>query len=132
MTRTRRFLPYHAFMLESLLVSWLVLAAIVWLTAKLLPGFSIKGLGGALMVAALFGLLNVLIGWLLFVVIGIGTLGLGFILAFVTRWLVDAILLKIVDAMTERLTIKSFGRAMLAALLMSGLGTLFELAMRAT
>lgn len=117
-------------MIESLLVSWLVLAAIVWLTAKLLPGFSIEGLGGALMVAALFGLLNVLIGWLLFVIIGIGTLGLGFILAFITRWLVDAILLKIVDSMTDRLTIKSFGRALLAALLMSGLGTLLEMGLR--
>ena len=57
-------------------------------------------------------------------VIGVGTLGIGFLLAFLTRWVVDAILLKITDAMTSRLTIKSFGWAMLAALMMSAIGTL--------
>lgn len=110
----------------ELLFSWLVLTLIVLLTAAVLPGFEVRGVGGALLVAALFGALNFLIGWLLFVIIGVGTLGLGFVFAFVTRWIVDALVLKLVDAMTRRLTIVSFGRALLAALLMSGLGTLGE------
>jgi hypothetical protein len=50
----------------------------------------------------------------LFVAIGFGTLGLGFLLAFITRWLVDAIVLKIVDALSRSLEIVSFGRAFLA------------------
>jgi putative membrane protein len=67
-----------------------------------------------------------LVGWLLFVIIGIGTLGLGFLLAFVTRWVVNAILLKVTDALTDRLTIRGFGPALLAALVMSVLGTFGE------
>jgi len=68
---------------------------------------------------------------MLFVIIGIGTLGLGFVLAFVTRWLVDAILLKAVGGVTKSLQVESFGKAFLAAMVMSGLGTLAEMLVRA-
>jgi putative membrane protein len=111
----------------SILSSWAVLTAAVLATAAVLPGFRIRGVGSAILVAALFGVLNVLLGWLLFVAIGLGTLGLGFLFAFLTRWLVDAILLRIIDAMTTRLWIAGFGTAFLAAMIMSGLGTLLEL-----
>jgi putative membrane protein len=112
--------------MTHILISWLILTLAVWITAKVVPGFQVKGLGGAVMTAALFGILNTLIGWLLFLIIGVGTLGLGFLLAFVTRWLVDAIVLKITDALTDRLTIRGFGTALIAALIMSLLGTLGE------
>ncbi|MEK7706339.1 MAG: phage holin family protein, partial [Myxococcota bacterium] len=88
----------------TILYSWLILAVAVWLTAQLLPGVKVSGIGGALVVALIFGILNWLVGWLLFVVIGIGTLGVGFILAFATRWLVMAILLKVTDLLTDKLT----------------------------
>jgi putative membrane protein len=110
----------------GLLLSWLVLSVSVWVTALILPGFEVRGFWGAIKVAALFGLLNWLIGWFIFVLIGIGTLGIGFLLAFITRWIVSAILLKLTDAMSSSLKIASFGRALLAALLMSGIGTLAE------
>lgn len=113
-------------MIESLLLSWLVLSLIIAATAAIVPGVTIRGFWGVVLVAALFGVLNVAVGWLLFTIIGIGTLGLGFLLAFVTRVVVNAILLKLVDAMTTRLSIASFGHALLAAVVMSGLGTLFE------
>lgn len=113
-----------------MLVSWFVLTLSVWLTARVLPGFEIKGCLGSLIVAGLFGVLHWLLGWFLFVVIGIGTLGLGFLLAFVTRWIVTAIVLKLTDALSKSLTIRSFGTAVLAAMLMSLFGTLAELALR--
>jgi putative membrane protein len=109
----------------SLLISWLVLSAAFWLTAELLPGFEVKGgARGAALVAAVFGIINWLIGWLLFVLLGIASLGIGFLLAFLTRWLVNAILLKATDALTDRLNIKSFGTALVGALLISLFGTL--------
>lgn len=113
-----------------LLVSWLVLSLVVLATAALLPGFRVRGFSGALVVAALFGVLNVLIGWLLFVAIGIGTLGIGFVLAFITRWVVNAILLKIVDAMTDRLKIDGFRWALFGAACISGLSLLAERGLR--
>jgi len=105
------------------LISWLLLSVSVWVTALILPGFRVRGFGGALVVAAIFGLLNWALGWLLFVMIGVGTFGFGFLLAFVTRWVVDAILLEITDWTTDRLEIRSFGWALAAALVMSLLGT---------
>lgn len=110
----------------GLLISWALLTIVVFVTAAIVPGFKIRGFTGAVLVAALFGILNFALGWLLFVAIGFGTLGLGFLLAFVTRWLVDAILLMLVDALSKSLEIVSFGRAFLAAMVMSGLGTLLE------
>ncbi len=116
--------------MTHLLVSWLVLSLVVLLTAVLLPGFRVRGLLGSIIVAALFGVLNVAIGWLLFVAIGIGTLGLGFLLAFLTRWVVNAILLKLVDAITDQLEIDGFGWAMIGALCISVLGAVADYALR--
>ena len=110
----------------GLLISWALLTIVVFVTAAIVPGFYIRGFTGAVLVAALFGIVNFFLGWLLFVAIGVGTLGVGFVLAFLTRWLVDAIVLKIVDALSKSLEIVSFGRAFLAAMVMSGLGTLLE------
>lgn len=113
-----------------LLVSWLVLAFAVWLTAVILPGFKVNGFSGALVVAAVFGALNWLLGWVFFVAIGIGTLGLGFLLAFITRFIVDAILLKLTDAVTGSIQIKSFSTALFGALIMAAIGTLGEYILR--
>jgi putative membrane protein len=108
----------------ELLVSWVILSLAVWITAVVLPGFHVKGVTSAIVVAALFGVLNFLVGWIFFVVIGIATLGLGFLFAFITRWIVNAIVLKLTDALTDHLKIDSFGWAVAGALVMSALGTL--------
>jgi len=109
----------------SILLSWLILSAAFWATAELLPGFELKGgAKSALVVAAIFGVINWLIGWLLFVLLGIASLGIGFLLAFITRWIVNAILLKLTDSMSSRLNIASFKTALVAALLISLFGTI--------
>ncbi|CAN5775179.1 phage holin family protein [soil metagenome] len=110
----------------SLLLSWLILSLAVWITAMVLPGFHVKSFGSALLVAAVFGLLNFLLGWLFFAVFTIATLGLAWLLAFITRWIINAILLKITDALTDHLTIDGFRWALIGALMMSVLGTLGE------
>ncbi len=110
----------------QLLLSWLVLTLIFFLAAAIVPGVKIKDFKGALVVAAIFGILNWGLGRLLFVVIGVGTLGVGFLLAFLTRWVVIALLLKLTDALTEKLTVKSFGNAFVAALVISVLSSIAE------
>jgi putative membrane protein len=114
----------------SLLLSWVVLSVAVWITAVALPGFHVKSFGSAFLVSAIFGILNVLIGWLFFVLIGVATLGIGFLLAFLTRWIVNAILLKITGALTDRLTIDGFGWALGGALMITLLGTAGEALIR--
>jgi putative membrane protein len=109
------------------LISWLIQSLAVWLTAAVLPGFELRGgVMAAVRVAALFGILHFLLGTLIFYVIGLGTLFIGFLLAFLTRWLVSAILLKLVSKLSSSLNIVSFGRAFLAAMLMSAIGTAAE------
>jgi putative membrane protein len=110
----------------SMLGSWLILSFSVWLTSVILPGFTVRGFGGAIRIAAIFGILNWAIGRLIFGLIVVATLFVGLLLTFVTRVLVNAILLKITDAMSESLTIKGFGSAILGAILMSGIGTVAE------
>lgn len=109
-----------------LLLTWLVLAIAVWLTAAILPGFKVNGFWGAIKAAAVFGTLNWLLGWLFFVMLGIVTLGIGFLLAFITRWIVMAVILRLSDKLSSSIQIDGFGTALLGALLMTALGSLVE------
>jgi len=110
----------------GLIVSWIILSLAVWITAVVLPGFHVKSIGGAFVVAAIFGVLNFFLGWLFFTVFTIGTLGIALLLAFITRWIINAILLKITDALSDSLKIDGFGWALGGALMMSIIGTMGE------
>ncbi|RYF11890.1 MAG: hypothetical protein EOO40_02420 [Deltaproteobacteria bacterium] len=114
-------------MLSALILSWLALAGSVYVTASLLPGVHLRSGTDAFAVAAIFGVLNTLLGWALFISIGLGTLGIGFLVKVLTRWLVNAILLAITDRCTDRLTIDGFGWALGAALMMSACGSVLEI-----
>ncbi|HWO14862.1 MAG TPA: phage holin family protein [Polyangiaceae bacterium] len=110
--------------MASLLITWAISTVAFLVTARILPGFELKGgWNSAAIVAALFGLINWAIGSLLFMLLGIVSLGLGFLLAFITRWIVDAILLQLTNALTDRLTIRGYGTALVGALLISLFGT---------
>jgi putative membrane protein len=110
----------------SLLISWLVLTVAVWITAMVLPGFHVKSFGDAIVVALFVGLLNFLLGWLFFTAFTIVTLGLAWLLAFLTRWIINAIILKLADSMTDRLKIDSFGWALGGALMISVIGSVMD------
>jgi putative membrane protein len=110
--------------MEELLIAWLILTLGVLAAAKLVPGVSVPDFWDAVIVAAVFGTLNVLLGWLLFIAFGVLTLGIGFLFFFITFWVINAILLKVTDTLTERITIRGFGSAMLAALVISIVGVL--------
>jgi uncharacterized membrane protein YvlD (DUF360 family) len=112
----------------SILLSFVVLTVSMFVATKVLDGFQIKGgLVGHVVVAAVFALLNWLLGWALFAAITIGTLGLALLVAFVARLVVTAILLKITDAMTSRLHVRDFKTAFLAALVMAVAGTVCDI-----
>ena len=115
----------------NLILSWLILTLAVWVTSAILPGFHVKSPKSALLVAAIFGVLNFLLGWLLFAIFSVATLGIAWLLAFITRWIINAILLVITDKLTDHLKIDSFGWALGGALVMSLVGTLGEWLVRA-
>jgi len=108
----------------SIVMSWLILSIAVWITAAALPGFHLKNAKSALLVAVIFGVLNFFLGWLFFAVFTVATLGLAWVFAFLTRVLINAILLKLTDAVTDHLRIDGFGWALAGALMMSAIGTI--------
>ena len=114
----------------SLLISWLILSVAVWATAAVLPGFKVKDFKSAIIVALIFGLLNALLGWFLFAVLTIATLGLAWLLAFLTRWLINAVLLMLTDRLTDHLKIESFGTALLGALVISVVSSIVSMVLR--
>jgi putative membrane protein len=107
----------------QLLISWLSLSLALFVTSLFVPGFRIDGPKGALVVGAVFGVLNWGIGWLLFGIIGLSTLLIGFIFAFVTWWIVNAILLKMTDALSNSLSIDRFSTALIASAVLSLVST---------
>jgi len=109
-----------------LLITWLLLAIAVWLTAYILPGFKVAGFWGAVKAAAVFGVLNLLLGKFFFVVLGIATLGIGFILGFITHWIVMAVILKLADKLSSSIQIDNFGTALAGALIMTGIDRIIE------
>ena len=109
-----------------LLLTWLVLAIAVWLTAAILPGFRVNGFWGAIKAAAVFGTLNWMLGWLFFVALSIVTLGIAYLLAFITRWIIMAVILKLSDKVSSSIEIDGFGTALIGALLMTVIGSFVE------
>lgn len=114
----------------GLIISWLILSLAVWVTSKILPGFRIKDTQSAFIVAAIFGLLNFILGWIMFAVFTVATLGIAWLLAFITRWIINALLLMLTDKLTDHLKIDSFGWALGAAFVMSAIGTLAQFLIR--
>ena len=114
----------------GLIISWLILSVAVWATAAVLPGFHVKDFKGAVIVAALFGLLNFVLGWLLFFVFAVVTLGLAWLLGFITRWIINALLLMLTDRMTDHLKIDSFGWALGGALVISAIAAVLQFVVR--
>ena len=112
--------------MTSFLISWFTLAFAVWATAKLMPSIELRSPASALAVAAVFGLLNFFLGKIFLVLAGFATLGIAWLLSFITRWLIDALLLKMTGGVLESFRVETYGSALLGALLMSGIGTLAQ------
>jgi uncharacterized membrane protein YvlD (DUF360 family) len=106
-----------------LLVRWLVGAASLLVAAAIVPGVSIEGFLGAIVVAAVIGVLNALLPPLIAALRLPLTLVLNFLLVLVA----DALMLMIADAVTERaISVTSFWRALLTALVAAAVTIVLE------
>lgn len=103
-----------------LLVSWLLSAIALLLASRVFDAVKLKGdLGDALWVAAVFAVLSFFLHWFFFVLLGIATLGLGFVFYFVTRLLAAALVLKVTSALSSRFDISGFAPAIGTAIFMA-------------
>lgn len=102
----------------------IVLTAVALITPQILPGVKVKGIGSALLVAVVFALLNLLLGWLLHLVFSLLALPLVLLtlglFSIVVTAFVNALLLKLTDALLDSFEIKGWWPAI-------GMGLLFAL-----
>jgi putative membrane protein len=114
-------------LLQALLISWALSALAFALTSWLLPGLDVSGgIWGYLVVAAIFGLVNAVLG----TVIHALTVPLALITLGLFSLLVNAALLEITDALSDHLSIDDFGTAFWAALILAVISVLLQLVAR--
>lgn len=110
-------------MLASILLSWLTASLGLFIAAKVLDGVRLTSFVDAIWAGALLGILQALLGTLIFVLLGIGTLGLGFLLWFITRWVASAIVILITAALSSRLEVRGFLPALITAFIVAVTGS---------
>lgn len=105
----------------DLILTFALLTVVALVSPQIIPGVKVKGLSAALLVALIFGVLNLLIGWLL----GLFLIPLA-CLPSILWWLIvppiiNTVLLKITDVMLEPFELQGWLPAL-------GMGFLFGLA----
>jgi len=110
-------------MVMELLIGWAATTLGLWLAANVLRGVRLASFGDAVWAGALLAILQWALSGPLFVLLGIGTLGLGFLLWFITRWIVAALVVLLTSRLSSRLSVDGFITALLTALLVSVTGS---------
>jgi len=108
--------------LRGIIVRWALNAVALWIVAQLISGFSITGLPTLLWTAALLGLVNALIRPILLLV----TLPLNLLTLGLFTFVINALMLLLVDALVSGFDIAGFGTALLAAVLLAIVGGLLS------
>ncbi len=104
----------------SLAISWVLSAIALLVAGRVFDGVKLKGdLADALWVSAIYAVLSFFLHWFFFVLLGIATLGLGFVFQFVTSLLAAAIVLKATSAVSSRFDITGFAPAVGTAIFLA-------------
>src|SRR5512133_3297144 len=106
----------------QLIVSWVISAAALEVTAWILPGVHINDLGGAFIVAAVVGAVNAVVPPIFAALRLPFTLVVGFVLTL----LLNAVVLQLADAVLTDFDIDDFGWALLAAIVMTAVAVALE------
>ncbi len=110
-------------MLQGILLAWLSAALGLWLAAKMLPSVRLSSPADAIWAGALLGLLQALLTTPLFILLGLATLGIGFLLWFITTWIASALVIRITAALSRRLSVDGFIPALITAFVVSLAGS---------
>jgi len=98
-----------------ILINILLLSVAIFLVAQFMPSVKIKNFGTAIIVAIVYSLINIFLGWLLVLL----SLPLMIITLGLFKFVINAILLWITDQIIEDFEIKGFGATLLAAFLIT-------------
>jgi uncharacterized membrane protein YvlD (DUF360 family) len=109
-------------MVANILLGWLSATLGLWLAAKVLRGVRLSSFVDAVWAGALTGILLWALSGPLFVLLGIGTLGIGFLLWFVTRWVAAALIILLASKLSGRLEVKGFVNALVTSFIIAAIG----------
>jgi putative membrane protein len=114
----------------SIILHLAILTGTVLLLARFLPGVAIKRTRSALLVAVVFSVLNVVVGWLIKLLLGavlfipaVLTLGLAWVLV---PFLANAVLLWITDELLDTFELRDTRALLLAATAITAANALFH------
>ena len=100
----------------------LLLGVAVFLVAEFMPGIRLKNFGTAIIVAIVYSLINLLIGWLLVFL----SLPLMIITFGLFKFVINGFLLLLTDKVMEDFEIDGIGTTFLAAFLITLVGSLLQ------
>lgn len=101
--------------MPGILIRWLITTAAVFLVPYLVSGVQVKGLGAALIAAALLGILNALVRpVLILLTLPLTIVTLGFFIL-----IINALLFQLAGAIVPGLEVSSFWSAFLASIIVS-------------
>lgn len=100
----------------------LVLTVTIFIVAQVIPNIRIKNFGTAFIVALVYSVINLLVGWLLVLI----TFPLMFITFGLFKFVINAFLLWITDLLIDDFEIKGFGTTLLAAFLITVIDSILK------
>ena len=112
---------------QNILIAWAAATLGLWLSANVLRGVRLASLGDAVWAGALVGILQWSLTGPIFVLLGIGTLGIGFLLWFLTRWVAAALVILLASKLSSRLDIDGFFNALITAFIIAAMGSIVRL-----
>lgn len=102
-----------------LLIGWVLSAAAFFGFSKILPGFYIRGFGTALVVSAVYGVLHLVLHFILFRVLWILTIPFVILTLGLIYFVVNALILWMTDKLVDDFHISSTAMLLLAAILLT-------------
>jgi putative membrane protein len=102
-----------------ILIGWLLSALAFLGLSKILPGFYIRGFGTALVVSAVYGVLHIVLHFILFRVLWILTIPLVILTLGLLYFVVNAVILWLTDKLVEDFHISSTAMLLVAAILLT-------------
>jgi putative membrane protein len=99
----------------TLILTWFLSAAALMITSKLVSGFEIKDFKSAMIASIVVGFLNMTLRWILIIL----TLPINIITLGLFTFVVNAMILKAAAAFMESFKIKTWGSAIIGALVLA-------------
>jgi uncharacterized membrane protein YvlD (DUF360 family) len=110
----------------AIVLAWLSASLGLWLASRMISGVKLASFTDALWAGALLGVLQWALHWVIFVALGIATLGLGFLLWFITRWVASACVILLASKLSSRLKVDGFVSALIAAFMVAAAGSVLR------